>query len=88
MGRYNIGGIVAAILIAIFCSLTGPDGDSVFVAPGSVVSVRGHGEQLGGKAQTVITTTNGVFYVRESVATVIARLRSAKEAEKPIGDDK
>jgi hypothetical protein len=78
----------AVMLWAIFCALTGPDGETVYVAPDSVVSIRGHGRALGGNADTVVTTTEGTIYVKETVATVIARLRGAKEAVKPIGDDK
>jgi hypothetical protein len=75
------------ILWAVFCGFTGPDGSNVYVAPGSVVMVRGDGLKLGGSADTIIVTLEGVVYVRETVATVIARLRSAPDAEKPIGKD-
>lgn len=86
MGRYNIGGIVAAILIAVFCALTGPDGAPVYIAPGNVDAVIA--EPGVGRAPTAVIMGNGTVYVQEDVATVIARLRGAREAEKTIGDDK
>jgi hypothetical protein len=86
--RTAIIGRLFAVLIAIFCALTGPDDETVYVQPNDVVSIRPHGERFGGGAPTVVITTNGTLYVKESVETVVAKLRGAIEAVKPIGDDK
>lgn len=78
-------GFIVAFLIAVFCALTGPGGETIYVAPGNVSAV--FHEPGVGAAPTVVVTGNGNFYVKESVSTVIARLRGSAEAEKPIGHD-
>ena len=85
--RATIGRLVAG-LIAIFCAFHGPYNEVVYVNSEDVVSILPDGEKLGGGAPTLVVMTSGSLYVQESVETVVARLRNAKEAVRPIGDDK
>jgi hypothetical protein len=75
-----------ACFILIFVALTGPSDNIIYVKPESITTVLTiEGANPG--APTAVVTSNGVIYVKETPEQVLAKIKGAKEAEKPIGHD-